>query len=1638
MQSRILALAGITVLAAGCGPTSISNQVANGAARLTVRNVGAVTSLLNANTTCGFASMAVLQAATVDGTVGGPGSVTLTVSNCTIDAGSGGTPTGAADCNGNVTTAFGKVTVTSATRTVRGTLTGNVMSPVVPENQDATTIQLNGVTFEDFRADSSASDNKITFKNGGLTATVKPRLAVAADSGACAIATPNTGFEGISFTAETEFQIEGSSNVTGTIYASRLTAQNGVGSNGKENFLEGQMELASRVGIGSSPPILPNKQEVHEVPGTDTDGLDPDYDAAKFASNYQCATVNPNLLLPQSFTCADLTPRLADGASRLTIKTLGTVVGMLDKDTMCGFSSNNVKAAAVLNGSVGEEGSLTLTVSGCTINLPNATELTADCGGVKTTVRGQVRVNATKIVTGRLTGDATTPVIPMTDSPATFSVQATFTDFRVGSTADASALTARSGTLSGTVQPRVALASDSGACSIASPIARFSTVTWGNNSDLAVSTSSGTFNLPVNAAALSAVNGTWGADSNTLSGTMTVGTNAALTIPSDGMGLNPTFTQAAFDASWQCATVNPTLVTPVSHSCEFESPLAAGVARLTPRMFAAVVSALNSNTSCGFSASGANAPAVALSAAPGNSGTVTQTIAQGTPCVLSFSPEQLLGTADCAGSETRVFGQVAVYGTKVVSGRITGDPTTPVVPTSRTPAVFNLTASFTNFRVRSTTSTSELTGVSGTLSGRLTPVTGMDTTTGACSISTPVATFEDLTWTNGVVRLVSSGRNFNLAVATSNLDAQNGSKDGVTNRITGSLTLDGTAYTLPVPGDDTDLDPDFNQTNFDAAYACTPNLMVAGSDAVCTFEGVMAQGVSRLTPRTYGIVTSIVNGNTSCGFSSPGVVGAALATGTTGTVGRPGGSMVFTIPQGSPCELTFTTPYTLPTPDCAGVTTTVEGIARVTGTKTIAQGWLTGDPTNPIVPSSRDAVTFALSMELVGFKVTTSTSANALTATTGTLTGSMSPRLAIDGVTGACSVSTPVVTFTDLAWNNAALVLQSGARTFNVTASTSNLDAQAGDKDAVTNTITGSINLNGTNVTVPVNPADPRLDPDFVQATFDTSYACIPNLVKPTSDAQCSFYGALGQGVSRLTPKTFGTVVSLADAATTACGFKSPAVGGTPVITGASVGDDGATAVFTVASATPCEVTFAAPTVVATDCNGVTTSVEGTVSFHGTKTVRGLRTGDAADPIIPTSRDPATFALTATFTNFRVTSSNSTRSMTALDGTATFQVDPRVALDPTTGACSKSTPVVSFSNMAWTNANVRVHNGNAQFNLAVATSDLDAQNGNKDAVVNTLGGTITVDTIPLTIPVAGDTRLDPDFVQATFDSTYQCAAANLIVPPVEAACNFKAALGTNAARLLVKNLANAFQLWDGSNTCGFKAPAVLGAGVPNTTPVVGQPITITFTSNACEPAIPGVDVPNACMLPVSSRFAGTFSASGTKAVSGVHQGMANPVVPVSPTAAVFDVTAMTFTNFTAHDVIGGAPQSRMTFSGDVTADVNPVGASGPSAGVFGISSPVAGFSNFTVANGTAVMVSPNPATAGATSKTFNVTITQANLAGFIGSHMGVSNDLTGTITVNGQQTTLAADTALDTAFNQTTFDASYVCTPGLLAVVPAN
>ncbi|MEW5850456.1 MAG: hypothetical protein AB2A00_16850 [Myxococcota bacterium] len=1076
------ALAVLALGAAGCPACqNPADTVAMGVARLTVRNMGAVGTLVNANTSCGFSAPSVLGAATLSGEVGTAGSVTWTVTDCEIDAG-GGTEV-SKDCEGVTVTASGKVKV-SATKTITGILTGKPESPVVPSGPDAVTIAITSASFTDFKVENSSSGNKMTIKSGTLAANIKPRLAVAADTGACAISTPNTTFSGITWTSGAVHVTTPDNEVEATIKTSALDAQNGVNGD-NENKLSGKITLSSQVGMAP-----PNQEEEKTIPVSgDTEGLDPDYDAAKFKASYACTA---NLASPESFVCADLRPRLADGAARLTVKTFGAVAGIVDKNTTCGFSATSVQGAATATGTVGGQGAVTFTVTDCDITIPADTAVSTDCAGVETRAGGTFRVSGTKTVSGRLTGSQTQPVVPSTDSPAVLSLTITPTNFKVSSSADVNALTLVSGTLAGTLTPRVALAADTGACAISTPMARFEDLTY-TNGVVKVTSESGTFQLNVGTSTIDAVNGTWDTDSNKLSGSISV-EGESFTVPSDLQGLNPDFDQAAFDASYACT---PNLVTPVSHSCSFLGPLAQGISRLTPRTLGTVVSIINADTNCGFSSAAVGGTPQITGNLGDDGATAVFTISSA--CTLPFATETVVGPAtSCNPAATSVMGTISVTGTKTVRGYNTGDPLTPIVPTSRDPAEFDLTITFTDFTVTNSESTSSLTVKSGTLSAQVTPRTGIDLTTGACSISTPVVTFESMTFSNANVRLVSDGKAFDVAVSASDLDAQNGTKDTVSNTLTGSITVDSAPVTIPINPADSTLDPEFDQTAFDAAYACTPNLMVAPNEEACSFRRTLAQQAARLLIKNVGVATNMLNGNTSCGFAAASVLGAP--TDVQGNPGSPG-SITW---AANACAMGPLPADTTIAPDCLGGATKASGTATATATKMVT-GLRNTDP--PIVPVSRDAATFTItSLVFDAFNaysvptgVTVPTGKMTLT---GTATATVSP---IGGESntnaGVYSISTPVAGLSNVQTTNATAVLFLEGKTFNVTIDSADLDAFAGSYDTQTNTLSGTISVDGRAVTLPINPADPTLDPSYDQTTFDSSYACTPDLKEPVPAA---------------------------------------------------------------------------------------------------------------------------------------------------------------------------------------------------------------------------------------------------------------------------------------------------------------------------------------------------------------------------------------------------------------------------------------------------------------------------------------------------------------------------------------------------------
>lgn len=787
------------------------------------------------------------------------------------------------------------------------------------------------------------------------------------------------------------------------------------------------------------------------------------------------------MLLLVATGCAQCAPdRVGPGVARLTIRNVGAMVSLVSADKTCGFASPSVLAAPTVEGAVGGEGSLTFTVTDCAIDAGGGLEVSKNCEGATTTAKGKVTVTAKRQVKGKLTGNPASPIIPSGPDAVTITVEkATFEEFLVESSSSPSKLRMISGSLAATVSPRLAVSKSTGACALGTPNVTFTDVRYAA-SKLFVDSADNKFDVDVTGSSFSAQNGVNGDRTNDLSGGITVFGRSVSA--GDQQGLDPEFNLEKFEAGYACM---PDLLTPISYTCADLGPkLAGGAARLTVRTLGTITSLVDADRSCGFTS-----PAVggrpALTGSPGAEGS-TATFTISTPCAITLPADTLL-SKDCAGVETRGSGMVSVTGTKVVKGFRTGNPYKPIVPTSWDPAEFNLTVSFTNYEVKSSASASSLLVKSGSLSGKVAPRTGIDRTTGACSISTPVVTFSDLSWSNASVRLTSDGNKFDLSIDGSSLSAQNGTKGSVSNTITGSITVDGTSRTLGVSEP---LDTGFSQTLFDASYACTPNLAVAPNEAACSFRRPLGIAAARLLVKSLTVSTKVINGNTMCGFGS-----AAVLQNPTNVSGTPGsmGSMTWTVTD---CALGPLPANTVLGADCLGTETRASGKITATGTKTVT-GMRAANP--PIIPVSREASTLAMtSVALDAFELfdlpVSADGGVAIPAVTSIVSGSGS--VTVKSIAGESmanpmvySVATPVASIESLVMPEATIRIWSEGSQFDLALTNVMLNAFSGSFGTKTNQISGSLTVNGEPVTV-----DTTLDPAFVQATFNSTYACTPDL----------------------------------------------------------------------------------------------------------------------------------------------------------------------------------------------------------------------------------------------------------------------------------------------------------------------------------------------------------------------------------------------------------------------------------------------------------------------------------------------------------------------------------------------------------------
>ena len=584
--------------------------------------------------------------------------------------------------------------------------------------------------------------------------------------------------------------------------------------------------------------------------------------------------------------------------------------------------------------------------------------------------------------------------------------------------------------------------------------------------------------------------GAWGQTANTLTGQITVWeSDQALSGGADDGGLDPDYDAATEVAKYACT---PDLAQPLTHACaSIRDVEAQAVAALTVSTFGAVGTLADEDRSCGF-ASAAVLGAVEVTGTPGRrGGQATYTVA--TPCRLHF-PEPTLISEECGGLKRFARGSVWVTGTKTIDGIATGDRSQPIVPTSRQPGAGHMTMRFEDFELSDSSGRPTLRITNGVLVGDGSQLVALDTRIGACSIKTPHARFSGLSWASLSSVLVLDGFGLPVSLTASSLDAVNGTVGGKSNWLQGTVRFDdGEVIAIPAGGGPAVLDPLYDPATFDSTFTCLPNLQIPESEAACSFDRTLAEGVARLLIQTVGTAAQLINGDQRCGF---GALPVLLKP--TDVVGAPGelGSIRWAVDD---CKLGGEGLARKRDTDCDGTTTWTQGVLTTHASR-VVQGMrikVPGTFVDSIVPSSPSAVTLQLSgaslNEFQAYTVKRGASGPEATLVihSGWLAATVEPRLGERrSDPGNFSVPTPGARITEVVLTNAEVTLAQGGARFRLTIPSASLEAVAGTSEGRGNRLSGKITLDDREVVLGSLP----LDPAFQQASFDRGYECTADL----------------------------------------------------------------------------------------------------------------------------------------------------------------------------------------------------------------------------------------------------------------------------------------------------------------------------------------------------------------------------------------------------------------------------------------------------------------------------------------------------------------------------------------------------------------
>lgn len=797
---------------------------------------------------------------------------------------------------------------------------------------------------------------------------------------------------------------------------------------------------------------------------------------------------------------------------------------------------------------------------------------------------------------------------------------------------------------------------------------------------------------------------------------------------------------------------------------------------------------------------------------------------------------------------------------------------------------------------------------------------------------------------------------------------------------------------------------------------------------------LVAQGVARLTIRNFGSIAQLINEDTRCGFESEAVKGRPVISaepGETGTVRY----------EVKNCRMSFSKQSPHLSENCTRDVTGVAGAVTVTAVRSI-RGYITGDPNQPVIPDGSDAVKLEItSAEFENFQVDSTTGPEYMIMVSGKISGKVTPLIAAAADTGVCSIPTGNILIEDVKYSDALVRVFADGRDFEVPIATSNLKAIHGQVGAQENLLIGEIQVWEATQTVPTSPEEVGLDPEYDREKHYASFECAENLALPLIYDECrtDIRPLIAQGASQLAVQLIGNLARYLDG-NSSCGYESDAVIAGVQVEGV-LGDRGGQGRWVIDE--PCELVFAQPTVLNTNCHGKSVIVQGRVQLTGEKIVRGIVSGQLAEPIVPTSWEPAKVQIKADFDDFSMWTDPSGHKLSIESGGLSAKLEARMAKDRIRGACSKKTPLSHFTEISYENAKLRLETGGSRFEFTATTSNLEAQNGKRGNLENYLAGTIQLGSDQFEIPIGDSPILDPEYEPAHFLAGFNCDP-DLVVLQNDEACNMYDVIGQGLGRLTVMALGTIAGMTNSDSDCGFESRRVL----LRPSDVQGQPGSqgqMQWSISDCVltrgPSSPPVETD---CLGREKFVNGTARVSACRTVSGTREKLINigsisiidSIVPNSPESVQLNLQNVELNRFFVFELEPGQsiPQrSIMIRSGTLSAIVSPItGENQSEVGTFDIGTPVAHMTNIRLQNADVTITSEG--------KTFNLHVDDAALEAFNGSYAGagMTNLLRGTLWIEGHEVSFPSSSFLDPEYDQADFDARYACTEDLRQTIIAS